>query len=76
MKLTTYRLDQSSVLLVGLPQGLDPNDAAMDGFLAALRCLGVSVAAVAPGVELTILAGPGNPVEIARFSGARSWGER
>lgn len=69
MKITTYRLDRGSVILVGGSEPFEDDELARY-MAAALECLGVEYVFVPPGVELTILSGPAYPVEITAVASA------
>lgn len=73
MKMTTYRLDRGSVILVtGAEQYDDVDGPDLTPSLAGvLSGLGVSFVFVPPGVELHVLTGPGHPVEIAPIAAVR-----
>jgi hypothetical protein len=71
VKITTYRLGAGSIVLVGgVEQYEEPGERGQlaEGLAAVLRQLGVSVAFIPPGVELTIVTGPAHPIEIGTVS--------
>jgi len=69
MILRTYRLGTGTAILIS--GDLDVEDPDGAGLVAVLHTLGVSVAAVPHGVELTMLTGPAYPVEIAPIAAVR-----
>jgi hypothetical protein len=68
--LRTFRLDRGSVILVsGQVDLLDEQEYA--GLLPVLGMVGVSVAVVPAGIELSVLTGPAYPVEITPIAAVR-----
>jgi hypothetical protein len=67
--LRTYRLGVGTAILVS--GDVDPCDPEGAALLAVLATLGVSVAIVPAGVELTLLSGPAYPIEIAPMAVVR-----
>jgi len=69
MILRTYRLGVGTAILLSGDLDVDDPDAA--GLIAVLHTLGVSVAVVPPGVEITMLTGPAYPIELAPIAAVR-----
>lgn len=70
MKITTYRLDRGSVVLVAGTEQYDDEHGLNRYLIGVLDSLGVEYAFIPPGVELTIMSGPAYPVEIAAVAAA------
>lgn len=69
MNLNVYRLDSGSLIVLIPPRNMDPDDVRCA--VQAFGVLGVSVVVMDPEIDVSLLVGPGHPIELTRYSGGR-----